>query len=57
MQLMARLITEGEIEHLENIFITCCVCSLGYWFYRNGKRAGSKAAYRVGRNHGRRRRR
>ena len=40
---------------MNELFIICCACSFAYWAYRQGKRAGSKAAYRVGLRHGRRR--
>ena len=40
---------------MKELFIICCAGSFAYWSYRQGKRAGSIAAYRVGLRRGRRR--
>jgi hypothetical protein len=41
------------------IFLLCLpvIAIVAWWFYKSGKRIGSKKGYRVGRRHGRRRRR
>jgi hypothetical protein len=38
---------------MQTLFFIGAMVAIGYWAFRNGKRLGSKLAYRVGRRHGR----
>ncbi len=40
---------------MESLFTIAIVIGIGYWFYRKGKRVGSRKGFNAGRHHRRRR--
>ena len=53
----ARLRNNLEGNHMESLFGLAVLAAIAWWFYKSGKRIGSRKGYNVGRSRGRRRRR
>ena len=46
-----------EGNQMESLFGLAVLATIAWWFYKSGKRIGSRKGYNVGRSRGRRRRR